>query len=149
MKQLLREDVVLIGTRLPSLAQLGLRVAGVPLGRIVIGGSTGFPSLKRFVFDCDWVSSLRFEAGAMCELRELHLVFDADEWDMAAPGGLQHLPSLEKIRAIRAHYGGDSLKYMYNTGEEVAALIRGVFEEAVDAVPTRPDFTLSMGSLRR
>ncbi|KAG2580990.1 hypothetical protein PVAP13_6KG009300 [Panicum virgatum] len=46
VKQLLREDVVLIGTRLPSLAQLGLRVAGVPLGRIVIGGSTGFPALK-------------------------------------------------------------------------------------------------------
>ena len=68
---------------------------------------------------------------------------------MAAPGGLHHLPSLKEISAMRAHYGGDSLKYMYNTGEEVAALIRGVFEEAVDAVPTRPDFTLSIGSLWR
>jgi len=68
---------------------------------------------------------------------------------MAAPGGLHHLPSLKEISAMRAHYGGDSLKYIYNTDDEVAALIRGVFEEAADTVPTLPDFTLSIGSLWR
>nr|CAB3481819.1 unnamed protein product [Digitaria exilis] len=44
-KQLLQEDVAIMGTRLPSLVYLSLRIPGIPTGRITVGGSTGFPSL--------------------------------------------------------------------------------------------------------
>ncbi|CAO2200294.1 unnamed protein product [Urochloa humidicola] len=75
VKQVLQEDFAVIGTCLPSLLELFLRIPGIPTERMVIGGSTGFPSLKCFKFDCDAMSFLTFEAGAMPELRELHLIF--------------------------------------------------------------------------
>jgi len=141
-KRVLEEDVALIGTRLPSLICLSLRIPGVPTERIVIGGSTGFPVLQMFGFDCDGMSFLAFEAGAMPALRELELVLDAHEWDKAAPAGLHHLLSLEKITTMRACYGGKRRR-LTATGEDDTALIRSVFQEAADTLPTRPEFELS------
>jgi hypothetical protein len=91
-KQIFQEDVAIIERGSSSLIQLGLQITSIPTERIVIGGSTGFPLVKLFDFDCDGISHLTFEEGAMPELRELSLAFDADKWDKAAPGGLQHLP---------------------------------------------------------
>jgi len=76
-KQVLQEDVAFIGTWMPSLILLSLRIPGVLTERIVIGGSTGFPVLRWFNFDCDATSFLKFEAGAMPALRKLELVLDA------------------------------------------------------------------------
>jgi len=146
-KRVLEEDVALIGTRLPSLIRLSLRIPGVPTERIVIGGSTGFPVLQRFVFECDGMSFLAFEAGAMPALRELELVLDAHEWDKAAPAGLHHLLSLEKITTMRARYGGKRQR-LTATGEDDTALIRSVFQEAADTLPTRPEFKLGLQKIR-
>jgi len=135
-KRVLEEDVALIGTRLPSLIRLSLRIPCVPTERVVIGGSTGFPVLRWFDFNCDGMSFLTFEAGAMPALRELELALDADQWDKAAPAGLQHLPSLETITTWRECY----------TSKQKAAgsaLIMSVFQEAADTLPTRPEFELS------
>ncbi|CAL5009432.1 unnamed protein product [Urochloa decumbens] len=127
-KQVLQEDVDIIGTKLPSLVFLMLRILGIPTGRIVIGGSTGFPCLKTFWFDCDGASFLTFEAGAMPALRRMWLRLDADGWDKAAPAGLHHLPaSLEQITIYRTR-----------TTEASNGLITSVFQEAADALPTRP-----------
>ncbi|XP_039814863.1 disease resistance protein RGA5-like isoform X2 [Panicum virgatum] len=141
-KRVLEEDVALIGTRLPSLIILSLRILGIPTERIVIGGSTGFLVLSWFWFDCDGMSFLAFEAGAMPALRELELVLDGHEWDKAAPAGLHHLLSLEKITTMRARYGGKRQR-LTATGEDDTALIRSVFQEAADTLPTRPEFELS------
>jgi hypothetical protein len=150
-KQVLQEDIDVMGTKLQSLIHLSLRIPGIPMmERIVIGGSTGFSALKLFRFDCDGMSLLTFEAGAMPALRELELIVDADEWDKAAPAGLQHLPSLEKITAQMACYVTKRrrLKATYEDGKTAdtsSALIRSVFQEAADALPTRPTFTLYGG----
>jgi len=146
-KRVLEEDVALIGTRLPSLICLSLRIPGVPTERIVIGGSTGFPVLQGFGFDCDGMSFLAFEAGAMPALRELELVLDAHEWDKAAPAGLHHLLSLEKITTMRACYEGKRQR-LTATGEDDTALIRSVFQEAADTLPTRPEFKLGPQKIR-
>ncbi|XP_039817291.1 disease resistance protein RGA5-like [Panicum virgatum] len=141
VKQVLQEDVAFIGTWMPSLI-LSLRIPGVLTERIVIGGSTGFPVLRWFLFDCDGVSFLTFEAGAMPALRELELALDADQWDKAAPAGLQHLPSLETITTWRECY----------TSKQKAAgsaLIMSVFQEAADTLPTRPKFNLCTKVRRR
>ncbi|CAL5004585.1 unnamed protein product [Urochloa decumbens] len=100
-KQVLQEDVDVIGTRLPSLLHLGLRIPGILTERIVIGGSTGFLTLKMFHFDCDGMSFLTFEAGAMPVLQDLYFKLDANGWDKAAPAGLHHLPSLEGMTICR------------------------------------------------
>jgi hypothetical protein len=157
VKQVLQEDIDIIGTRLPSLIHLDLRIpAGISMTeRIVIGGTTGFPILRWFRFNCDRMSFLAFEAGAMPALGELELVFDADEWDKAAPAGLEHLPtSLKKIKAQMACYptGPRRLKANDEEDEKTAgtkALIRSVFQEAADALPTRPAFTFNRGKIVR
>jgi len=138
-KRVLEEDVALIGTRLPSLIRLSLRIPGVPTERIVIGGSTGFPVLQRFGFDCDGMSFLAFEAGAMPALRELELVLDADQWDKAAPAGLHHLLSLEKITTWRECSESEGKRQRLTA----TGVIRSVFQEAADTLPTRPEFDLS------
>ncbi|CAL5009172.1 unnamed protein product [Urochloa decumbens] len=130
-KHVLQEDIDVIGTKLPSLLTLTLRIPGIPTGRrIVIVGSTGFSTLKMFCFDCDGTSFLTFEAGAMPALRELRLMLDPDGWDKAAPAGLRHLPaSLEKIT-------------IFSKGVVNKEPIRSVFQEAADAHPTRPALTV-------
>jgi hypothetical protein len=102
------------------------------------------------------MSFLAFEAGAMPALRELELVFDADEWDKAAPAGLEHLPSLKKIKAQMACYSTRRrrrLRAMCEDEDEktadTEALMRSVFQEAADALFTRPAFTLGGGELVR
>ncbi|CAL5009429.1 unnamed protein product [Urochloa decumbens] len=150
VKHIFQEDVAIIGTRLPSLRTLSLRITGVLTESIVIGGSTGFLVVKWFQFDCDRISYLTFEQGAMPELQVLKLVFDGEEWDKAAPGGLQYLGSLEKIEARRAYYSYvGKLWLQLGASQDEAARIRGVFQEVVDTLPTRPAFNLVFGGLHR
>jgi hypothetical protein len=104
VKQMVQEDFAIIGTGAPSLLGLDLWIAGIQIETIVIRGSMGFASVKYFEFNYDCISYMSFEAGAMPELQVLKLVFDATEWDKAAPGGLQHPPGLEKIVVERSCY---------------------------------------------
>ncbi|GJN12668.1 hypothetical protein PR202_ga30964 [Eleusine coracana subsp. coracana] len=134
------KDVAIIGM-LPSLVFLNLQITGVPAERIVI---TGFPVLKRFIFDCDGISRLSFEAGAMPNLWVLELQFHPGQWDQAAPAGLEHLRSLEEITATKVQYFSSLMRESCTRGEEAEkanVLIRVVFQEAVGAHPTSPTFT--------
>jgi Leucine-rich repeat (LRR) protein len=139
-KQIFQEDVAIIGRGSSSLIWLSLQITSIPTERIVIGGSTGFPLVKVFDFDCDGISYLTFEEGAMPELRELRLAIDTDKWDKAAPGGLQHLPSLEKIQACWSTYNRHT-HYNATEHKEKRRAITAVFQEASGALLTRPDFT--------
>ncbi|TVU43788.1 hypothetical protein EJB05_10282 [Eragrostis curvula] len=134
VKQMDQEDFDIIGIKLTSLVQLYLRIVCIPTERIMVGGSTGFKVLKRFVFDCDGVSSLTFEAGAMPDLRELQLMFNPHAWDKATPVGLQHLPSLKKIQLVKTKLDSDTRRFE----EKDTEMMRGVFQEAADALPTGP-----------
>jgi Leucine-rich repeat (LRR) protein len=150
VKQMVQEDFAIIGTGSPSLLRLFLRIAGILAERIVIRGSMGFASVKYFEFNYDCISHLSFEASAISELRELKLVFDANEWDKAAPGGLQHLPRLKKIVAQRSYYNTAEWKGRNRASNDEDAnkaeeLIRGVFQKAADALPTCPTFVLEDG----
>ncbi|TVU03253.1 hypothetical protein EJB05_51224, partial [Eragrostis curvula] len=127
-------DVGIIGS-LPCLIFLRLRILGVPSERIVISHATGFTVLRGFDFDCNGISHLTFEAGAMPSLRSLHLHFNPRRWDRSTPAGLKHLSSLKEIYAWRT----GSLPPKEKATE---VLIRSVFQEAADALPTRPKFTL-------
>ncbi|CAL4996121.1 unnamed protein product [Urochloa decumbens] len=138
-KQVLQEDVDVIGTRLPSLLHLGLRIPGILTERIVIGGSTGFLTLKMFHFDCDGMSFLTFEAGAMPVLQDLYFKLDANGRDKAAPAGLHHLPSLEGMTICRVFSSNWRGKKNRRDQEADDALFRSVFQEAADAIPTRPE----------
>jgi hypothetical protein len=115
----------------------------------------GFASVKYFEFNYDCISYLSFEAGAMPKLRELKLVFDANEWDIkAVPGGLQHLPRLKKIEAQRSCYNTDEWwgrEQAKNDKDEKAEheVIKGVFQKAADALPTCPMFIFQDGWLFR
>jgi hypothetical protein len=135
-KQIHQEDFNVIGTELTSLLSLSLHISRVPTERIVIGGSTGFKVLQLFFFDCDGVSCLTFEAGAMPDVHHLLLCIDPVEWDKATPVGLQQLASLKRI----------SVQAVDCQEEE---LIRGVFQEAADALPTRPTLNVVSWHWRR
>ncbi|KAL6857111.1 hypothetical protein ACP4OV_018493 [Aristida adscensionis] len=76
VKKIVQEDVDMIGTRLPSLVRLCLRIPAFQADRVMIAGSTGFRLLKFFGLDCDGMSWLTFEAGAMPKLEELELWLD-------------------------------------------------------------------------
>ncbi|TVU43813.1 hypothetical protein EJB05_10310 [Eragrostis curvula] len=134
IKQMHQEDFDIIGIKLTSLVLLNLRVVRIPTERIMIGGSTGFKVLKRFVFDCDGVSCLTFEAGAMPDLRGLYLMLNPHEWDKATPAGLQHLPSLKTILVQAGKIESDRR----NFEEKDTQMMRDVFQEAADALPTGP-----------
>jgi len=134
-KQMPQEDIGVIGT-LPCLLKLWLRVPGVPTVRIVIGWSTGFKDLEHFEFDCDVVSYLTFEDGAMPSLRVVWLGLHPHEWDKTAPLGLQYLSSLKEISVRTLFYPNDDK-------------IRRVFQEAACAHPSHPEFNLLPGFLRR
>ncbi|CAO2169705.1 unnamed protein product [Urochloa humidicola] len=141
--EVLQEDVAIIGTRLPSLISLRLRIPSIPSERITIQGSTGFRALRGFQLDCDGMSFLRFEAGAMPELRNLRVTLDTFEWDEAAPGGLQYLPSLEEITIIWMSCYNSKWWRRLNDDEKKAKIVvmskmTSKFEEAADAIPTSP-----------
>ena len=61
---------------------------------------------------------------------------------MAVPGGLQHRPQLYKLEAQRSCYNTVEWLERYQgkdiNGEE--GLIKGVFQNATDALPTCPKF---------
>lgn len=95
-KQMHREDISMIGT-LPCLIKLWLWIPGVPTGRMVIGGATGFDALQKFEFKCDVASYLTFEDGAMPSLRKIAFELDYVKWDDTTPLGLQYLSNLEEF----------------------------------------------------
>ncbi|KAM3279510.1 hypothetical protein ACQJBY_046713 [Aegilops geniculata] len=69
-----------------------------PAGRIVFG-KAGFSALKYFMLKCS-EPLLKFEAGAMPNLRKLNLVFNAHEVQHdAAPICIEHLAGLKEISA--------------------------------------------------
>ncbi|TVU43816.1 hypothetical protein EJB05_10314 [Eragrostis curvula] len=138
VKQMHQEDFDIIGIELTFLVRLNLRVVRIPTERIMIGGSTGFKVLREFVFDYDGVSCLTFEAGAMPDLRELKLCFDPHEWDKATPVGLQHLPSLKKIRVVQAVLDDLSWPPLRSKVENDTKRVSRVFQKAADALPTGP-----------
>ncbi|CAO2200291.1 unnamed protein product [Urochloa humidicola] len=143
VKQVLQEDVAIIGTRLPSLINLRLRIPIIPSESIMIQGSTGFRALKGFQLDCDGMSFLRFEAGAIPELRKLCVILDTVEWDEAAPGGLQYLPSLEEITIIWMSCYNSKWWRRLNDDEKKAKIVvmskmTSKFKEAAHALPTSP-----------
>uniref|UniRef100_J3NCD9 NB-ARC domain-containing protein n=1 Tax=Oryza brachyantha TaxID=4533 RepID=J3NCD9_ORYBR len=146
-KHILQEDVSVIGTRLPFLIHLSLRIVtsstiSIPgkERKIMVEGSTGFAGLRFFCFDASRMSHLEFGAGAMPQLKRLLLGLDPWEWDEATPVGLEHLLHLEEIRVLTAPStaavaGSESMK-----GK--SALVKGVFHDAANALPSRPAFTL-------
>jgi hypothetical protein len=93
-----RDDVnVLRG--LPALAVLSLYVQTKPAERVVIG-KTGFPVIKYFRFKCcgPW---LKFEEGAMPNLRKLKLAFNACNPVelITIPVGIRYLSNLKEVSA--------------------------------------------------
>lgn len=90
-KQIFQEDVSMIGTGLPLLVHLSLRlVPGIPAEEkgVIIADSMGFMALRFFCFDSSRMSYLAFGAGAMPQVRRLLLGLDPLEWDEATPIGL-------------------------------------------------------------
>ncbi|CAL5009180.1 unnamed protein product [Urochloa decumbens] len=112
------EEIGIIG-RLPSLVKLWLRMPIALAKRILICRSTGFMVLEQFFLECDGISYLTFEAGAMPTLWKIRLSFDPDGWDKVIPAGLHNLSRLKEIHVS-------------------TKLIRGVFQEAADALPSSP-----------
>lgn len=88
------------------------------------------------MFDCDGISSLTFEAGAMPSLGHLSLAFDIVHWDRATPEGLQHLSCLKRI-----HLHNAQTPLAVKRGDEADAVLMSVFQETVDTFLTRPELT--------
>jgi hypothetical protein len=99
-----RDDVNVV-RGLPALAVLSLYVQTTPAERVVIG-KTGFPVIKYFRFKCrgPW---LKFEEGAMPNLRKLKLAFNARNAVelITIPVGIRYLSNL---REVSAKIGGAS-----------------------------------------
>nr|BBD82530.1 putative pi-ta protein [Oryza sativa Indica Group] len=97
-REVTSNDVVVL-RGLPALAALSLYVLTKPTERIVFD-NVGFSILKYFKFRCI-VAWMKFEVGAMPNLRKLKLGFDvyrADQYDII-PVGIEHLSVLEEISA--------------------------------------------------
>ncbi|TVU44363.1 hypothetical protein EJB05_03800, partial [Eragrostis curvula] len=144
VKQVLQEDIAIIGMQLPSLVGFYLRIPGVPTETIVIRGSTGFQHLKWFMLNCERLSCLAFEAGAMPNLMALELAMDPQGWDQATPRGMQHLTGLKRIKVTAT-----KLYKLFRTMEEEEIedeLLWDVFQQAIDALPTCPALTFHEGS---
>ncbi|XP_073354478.1 disease resistance protein RGA5 isoform X1 [Aegilops tauschii subsp. strangulata] len=84
---------------LPSLTALSLYIQTAPAETIVFGND-GFSALKYFKLRCS-EPLLKFEAGAMPNLRKLKLVFNAQEVQQhaVAPICIEHLAGLKEISA--------------------------------------------------
>ncbi|KXG24190.1 putative disease resistance RPP13-like protein 3 isoform X2 [Sorghum bicolor] len=146
-KQMTQEDINIIGT-LPYLTGLRLRISGMPTGTIVIGGTTGFNALEFFVYDCDVMSYLAFEDGAMPSLQKLGLLLDPHKWDKVTPLGLQCLSNLKKITVwtVATSYSNDAGAGDKESEEmSAAALVRKVFQEAANAHPSHLAYTFHEG----
>lgn len=98
LREINRDDVDVV-RGLPALAVLSLYVQTKPAERIVIE-KTGFPVIRFFKFKCrdPW---LKFEEGAMPNLRKLKLVFNAGNADqhITMPVGIRYLSNLEEVSA--------------------------------------------------
>jgi hypothetical protein len=98
IREVTSNDVDVLG-RLPALTVLSLYVHTKPAERIVFD-NVRFSVLKYLKFRCS-VTWMKFEAGAMPNLRKLKLRFDvhrADQHD-TIPIGIEHLSGLEEISA--------------------------------------------------
>ncbi|CAL4996553.1 unnamed protein product [Urochloa decumbens] len=147
-KQILQDDIGMMGN-LHFLDQLHLRVTGTLPEKLVISGSTGFVCLKVFELECEGISHLTFEVGAMPALRKLWLAFDPTSWNKATPAGLQHLSSLQQLYVLIARDNSTSGSEAPTTSLSDTAVIQRAFQEAADAHPGRPTFTLGEGWLIR
>lgn len=136
------QDVGIIG-KLPCLIHLQLRISCVLTERLLIGGSTGFSVLKNFLLECDGVSYLTFEAGAMPQLQALWLGLDSNEWDKATPVGMEHLSSLKKI-TIQTVYSHST-----ETAEVADDMCRQIFHQVAHTLPSRPTVNFLEGCLLR
>ncbi|CAO2205460.1 unnamed protein product [Urochloa humidicola] len=136
------EEVGIIG-RLPSLVKLWLRMPISLAKRTLICSSMGFVVLEQFFIQCDGISYLTFEAGAMPSLWKIRLSFDPDGWDKAIPAGLHNLSRLKEIHVSptspQTGFGYLKEKSSKHLKEKSSTeLIRGVFQEAADALPSSP-----------
>nr|AHL48504.1 powdery mildew resistance protein [Triticum aestivum] len=97
VREFLNSDIDIV-KGLPALTALSLYVQAAPAERIVFG-KAGFSALKYFTLKCS-EPLLKFEAGAMPNLRKLNLVFNAHEVQHdAAPICIEHLAGLKEISA--------------------------------------------------
>ncbi|CAL5004261.1 unnamed protein product [Urochloa decumbens] len=148
-KQILQEDIGMMGN-INFLVQLHLRVTRTLPEKLVISGSTGlFVSLKVFELECEGISHLTFEVGAMPALRKLWLAFDPTSWNKATPAGIQHLSSLQELYILIVRNNSTSGSEAPTTSLTDTAVIHRAFQEAADAHPGRPMFTLGEGWLIR
>ncbi|PVH63558.1 hypothetical protein PAHAL_2G055300 [Panicum hallii] len=99
------QDLMALG-RLPILVFLRLVAHESFQGttsRVTISGADGFPKLRRFDYGC--ATPVRFEAGAMPEIKKLILLFSYFKASWAVrntdfflyPVGIQHLTSLDSV----------------------------------------------------
>jgi hypothetical protein len=112
-----KDDVGVLGG-LPSLAVLSLYVQTKPAARIVIG-KTGFQVLKYFKFKC-CDPLLEFEEGAMPNLRELKLAFNAcnaDYQQSTIPVGMEYL---SEMKEVSAKIGGVGHEESHRSAAELA-----------------------------
>jgi hypothetical protein len=102
---------------LPALAVLSLYVHTKPAARIVIG-KTGFPVIKYFKFKC-CDPCLKFEEGAMPNLRKLKLAFNACNADQPTtmPVGINYL---SKLKVVSAKIGGAGPEESHTRAAELA-----------------------------
>nr|BBD82533.1 putative pi-ta protein [Oryza sativa Indica Group] len=109
IRKITSDSIDVLGV-LPELTVLSLYVHTKPEERIIFK-KAGFSILKYFKFRCSLVW-MKFEAGALPNLRKLKLGFDVhreDRYD-TVPFGIEHLSRLEEISAkIRIDCTADNL----------------------------------------
>ncbi|XP_044336083.1 disease resistance protein RGA5-like [Triticum aestivum] len=120
---------------LPSLVQLSLWLDIIPEDSVVIFSAGSFPVLQHCECNSEYdvTAYLVFAAGAMPKLRILRLQFDDGHWGGAAPVGLEHLLSLERIDAS------------VRSPSEYLKQIISAFWSAIKLNPNRP--SLNVGRL--
>ncbi|KAF8668271.1 hypothetical protein HU200_052326 [Digitaria exilis] len=89
------------------------------------------------MLNCDGVSYLTFEAGAMPSLRKLLLGMDPDglrgKEDTAIPDGLQHLHGLKEIHVLQANTPGSHGR---KPNMSTMKRIKAAFREAANVHPS-------------
>uniref|UniRef100_A0A0E0IR94 Protein kinase domain-containing protein n=1 Tax=Oryza nivara TaxID=4536 RepID=A0A0E0IR94_ORYNI len=88
---------------LSALTALSLSMHAIPVERIIFD-NVGFSILKYFKFNCSSVLWLKFEAGAMPNLRKLKLGFNVLREDLhgTTPVSIGYLPSVKEI-SVKIH----------------------------------------------
>ncbi|XP_052133766.1 uncharacterized protein LOC127752443 isoform X2 [Oryza glaberrima] len=92
---------------LPALMALSISMNAIPVERIIFDNA-GFSILKYFKFNCSSVPWLKFEAGAVPNLRKLKLCFNILGQYLCGttPISIGHLPGLKEI-SVKIHSAVD------------------------------------------